>query len=264
MTAQTPVSLLCGATLFFFASCHCAVPPFNLPPWPATYDMRASTLTMACNYTGTLNASHYARFGLVDVDWSNHKEGSVSSWANQHPMNTEVSLERQAAALKSVACPRKCPLPRGCASRSDCPSLRVFVYRNLVKVRGPTMNTRGFECVVVRFYRMRRERAVIVINPLPITNNPIVAWQALPWFGPVREKLEDPAYHAFFVPFGGRVDANGSVPSAHVPACDRNFPTPKCSALYHDQSQTPQYPRGSLLDGSCLAPCDCGGVPCGE
>ena len=131
-----PGALVCSAILLFFTSCHCAAPPFNLPPWPATYDMRASTLTMACNYTGTLNVTHYARFGIVDVDWSNHKEGSPSSWANQHPMNADVSLERQAAALKSAACPRKCPLPRGCASRSDCPSVRVFVYRNLVKVRG--------------------------------------------------------------------------------------------------------------------------------
>jgi hypothetical protein len=31
--------------------------------------------------------------------------------------------------------------------------------------------------------------------------------------------------------------------------------------FYHDQDQTPEYPHG---DGSCDAPCDCGGVPCGE
>ena len=128
-------SATCVSSLFF--ACLASLPS-DLPPWPETYDMRASTLTMACNYTGTLDAQHYARFGLVDVDWSNNKEGSASAWANQHPMNAAVSLERQAAALKSVACPQKCPLPRGCASRSDCPSLRVFVYRNLVKVRDVT------------------------------------------------------------------------------------------------------------------------------
>ena len=31
-----------------------------------------------------------------------------------------------------------------------------------------------------------------------------------------------------------------------------------------DQVQTPQYPKGGTLDGSCGKPCDCGGVPCGE
>ena len=62
--------------LIFPPSCHCAVSQQpNVPPWPATYDMRASTLTMACNYTGTLNATHFSRFGIIDVDWSNHKEG---------------------------------------------------------------------------------------------------------------------------------------------------------------------------------------------
>lgn len=194
-------------------------PSSAVPPWPPTYNMQASTATMACNYTGMLSAS-YAKFGLLDIDWSNHKEGSPSAWANQQPMDTAASLEQQAAAIKAAACPKTCPLPHGCAKSSDCPSKRVFVYRNLVK--------------------------------------------ALPWFGTVREKLEDPSFRDFFVRFRGALAPNGSIPLAHVPACDNNFKPAKCSSLYHDQSQTPQFPKGNLLDGTCAAPCNCGKVPCGE
>ena len=47
-----------------------------------------------------------------------------------------------------------------------------------------------------------------------------------------------------------------------VPVCDTNFDPPKCSNLYHDQTQTPGYPAG---DGVCAAPgCDVGSVPVGE
>lgn len=88
--------------------------------------------------------------------------------------------------------------------------------------------------------------------------------KALPWFTSVREKLEDPAYSGFFIKFNGTTAANGTIPTAHVPACDSHFSPAKCSSLYHDQVQTPQYPKGSLLDGSCSKPCDCGLVPCGE
>ena len=49
---------------------------------------------------------------------------------------------------------------------------------------------------------------------------------------------------------------------SHVPVCDNNYKPPLCSNLYHDQSQTPGYPKG---DGNCAAPaCDVGGVPVGE
>ena len=47
-----------------------------------------------------------------------------------------------------------------------------------------------------------------------------------------------------------------------VPVCDTNFDPPRCSQLYHDQTQTPGYPDG---DGVCAAPgCDVGDVPIGE
>jgi hypothetical protein len=79
--------------------------------------------------------------------------------------------------------------------------------------------------------------------------------KALPWFSAVREKLDDPQYSGWFLPF----KPGGSLPngSYHVPPCTGS----KCSNLYHDQEQTPGYPHG---DGSCAEPCDCGKSPCGE
>ena len=52
-------------------------------------------------------------------------------------------------------------------------------------------------------------------------------------------------------------DGDGTYKS---PVCDHNYTPPKCSELFHAQSQTPNYPHG---DGSCSQPCDCGRVPCG-
>jgi len=79
--------------------------------------------------------------------------------------------------------------------------------------------------------------------------------KALPWFTSVREKLDDPAYSGFFLPFkAGGYYPNGTY---HVPACTDG----KCSSLYHDQDQTPQHPHG---DGSCVNECNCGNQPCGE
>ena len=84
--------------------------------------------------------------------------------------------------------------------------------------------------------------------------------KALPWFTTVREAMTAPATaDAFFLPF----KSGGSLPNGtwHVPACDDSYNPPLCSTRYHDQDQTPGHPHG---DGSCAAPCDCGGVPCGE
>ncbi len=79
---------------------------------------------------------------------------------------------------------------------------------------------------------------------------------ALPFFSDARAKLVDPAYRAWFLPFGPPTVGNASW---HVPPCDRNFDPPLCSTLYHGQVNTPQFP------GQCAAPaCDCGGIPCGE
>ena len=68
--------------------------------------------------------------------------------------------------------------------------------------------------------------------------------------------MDDPAYADWFLKF----DAHNTTPY-HVPQCDKNYSPPKCTALYHDQEQSPGFPSG---DGSCPGPCDCGTNPCGE
>ena len=84
--------------------------------------------------------------------------------------------------------------------------------------------------------------------------------KALPWYTLVRTKVTDPAYAQWFMPFSPKVIANHS--AAHVPVCDDNYDPPRCSNLYHDQTQTPGYPTG---DGVCAPPgCDVGSVPVGE
>ena len=109
----------------------------------------------------------------------------------------------------------------------------------------------------------------------------------------MREKIEDPAYSAWFVRFN--CSADDPTAGCHVPVCDTNYQPPLCSALYHDQEvsaracgreravrssrtlnraaprfasplratqQTPGFPHG---DGDCAPPaCDVGGVPVGE
>lgn len=42
-----------------------------------------------------------------------------------------------------------------------------------------------------------------------------------------------------------------------------SLPSPRhcCIPFHRCWRRTPGYPHG---DGSCSAPCDCGGVPCGE
>jgi hypothetical protein len=63
--------------------------------------------------------------------------------------------------------------------------------------------------------------------------------KALNWIGQVREKLDDPAYADWFVPFNSSYHGMTSNNSFHVPACDwygdaKSGP-PKCSKFYHDQ-----------------------------
>lgn len=163
----------------------------DLPPWPATFRLNASTFVYTCSYeqlTDVSPSSIIARFGLVAFDWSEGKE----LWDKESPMTCEETLVAQAAALK----------------RSN-PAARVLAYRNIVK--------------------------------------------ALPWQATPRAAL-------------GRADAAswvlGFAPNVttHSPRCDTNFVPPRCSSLYHDQVQTPQYPTNSKYDGTCSEPCDCGPV----
>jgi len=84
--------------------------------------------------------------------------------------------------------------------------------------------------------------------------------KALSWFSSVRELLVDPAYAAWFLPFSATPPINGS--RYYSPPCDLNYDPPLCSALFHDQTQSPAFPKG---DGDCAAPaCDTGAVPSGE
>jgi hypothetical protein len=59
--------------------------------------------------------------------------------------------------------------------------------------------------------------------------------KALPWYTLVREKITDPEYKDWFLPFGPPTVGNGW----HVPQCDTNYNPPLCTQLYHDQGQTP-------------------------
>jgi hypothetical protein len=40
----------------------------SLPPWPATWQMNASTIIMPCNYTGYQVPSTIAGWGIVDFE----------------------------------------------------------------------------------------------------------------------------------------------------------------------------------------------------
>ncbi len=82
------------------------------PPWPPTYDMPASTIVYACNYSGIVDPASMARWGVVGFDWSGQKE----VWANAKPMDCESRMVRQARAVKAIN-----------------PSTKVWVYRNYVK-----------------------------------------------------------------------------------------------------------------------------------
>jgi hypothetical protein len=82
--------------------------------------------------------------------------------------------------------------------------------------------------------------------------------KALPWLRSVRRKLEDERYASWFLPFlcqNTTTKLAESNCAMHVPECTDD----KCSALYHDQEQTPH-------SGLCgQEECDCGAsLPCGE
>lgn len=190
------------------------LPPQN-PPWPPTYNMSESLITMQCNSSGLSNPFRGAQFGIVSYDWSNAK----AQWATSKPMDCEERLVEQAVMTKEAG------------------AKHVFVYRNIVK--------------------------------------------ALPWFSSVREKLLDPAYSGFFLPFALSSKSSSSSSSSrdsqethhdpvsiryHVPSCAAENST-KCSPYYHDQEQTPQVPTvdNPTPDGICTEYCDCGqDLPCGE
>ena len=62
--------------------------------------------------------------------------------------------------------------------------------------------------------------------------------KALPWYKAVREKLVDPAYSGFFLPFRCNASAADHLPGeggCHVPR--------QGTLLYHDQDQTSARPH---------------------
>jgi hypothetical protein len=85
-------------------------PPL-LPPWPSTYAMNASTIVMACNYTGYMsaNGTPESKFAVIDYDWSN----ALSLWSASTPMDTNERLLVQADMTKQAS-----------------PDTRVWIYRN--------------------------------------------------------------------------------------------------------------------------------------
>ena len=89
---------------------------------------------------------------------------------------------------------------------------------------------------------------------------------AMPWFTAVRRIMDDEAYRPWFLKFKDGADGRGPLHhdgdgTYHHPVCDHNYSPPKCSDLFHSQTQTPGHPTG---DGNCVnGPCDCGRVPCG-
>jgi hypothetical protein len=179
-----------------------------VPPWPATYVMRDSTVLMPCNGTGLIDpssalAGDFSKWAFASIDWSNGKDGPTG-WSKGRPMDAESGMVEQAARL--VAANKK---------------QRVGVYRNIVA--------------------------------------------AQPWFPSVAEKLRDPKYSGWFLPF------KDSHSPTVAPRCDTPDPPQKrlCSNLFHGTQQVPRWPPENLRhganDANCSAPgCDCGGVPCGR
>lgn len=82
----------------------------GLKGWKPTYNMSMSTIIMPCNTTGYFQPNAAARYGIVDVDWSNAKK----EWASVQPMDCEERLVKQAHLIKA-----------------QNPHTKVWVYRNL-------------------------------------------------------------------------------------------------------------------------------------
>eukprot|EP01084_Bolivina_argentea_P024823 46217_1 len=83
------------------------------PNWTPTYQMNRSTIVMACNESGLFSDAtiqQLARYGIVDIDWSNGKQ----VWASTSPMNDQELLLSEAKRIQAV--------------NKDT---KVWVYRNL-------------------------------------------------------------------------------------------------------------------------------------
>ena len=86
-------------------------PAHLLPRWTPTWDLAASTIVQPCNFSGLMDASFLAKWGVVSMDWSNGR----AAWAQQRPMDCDGMLLQQASAIKAID-----------------PSTHVWVYRALI------------------------------------------------------------------------------------------------------------------------------------
>jgi hypothetical protein len=104
---------------------------------------------------------------------------------------------------------------------------------------------------------LAQARAVKAVNPTAHVWVYRQSVQAINSFTLVREKLDDPAYASWFLPFkpGGSVGPG----RWNVPACDTAFNPPLCSAMYWEDLQLPNAT-------TCGGPCNCttAGYPCGN
>jgi hypothetical protein len=79
--------------------------------------MYRSTVLYTCNNSGMHDVGHAIKFGVVVYDWSNGK----AIWANDHPMDSQQLILRQAEAVLAAepGVPGEAP--------------RVWAYRNTIK-----------------------------------------------------------------------------------------------------------------------------------
>lgn len=95
--------------------------PARTPPWPPTYQVTESLLTMQCNSSGYSSSARAAEFGIVSYDWSNAK----AQWAQARPMDCQERLDQQARQLARFR-------NQNTTTHSNN-STHIFVYRNIVK-----------------------------------------------------------------------------------------------------------------------------------
>lgn len=88
-----------------------------LPTWRPTWNMYRSTVLYICNTSGFHDPKFAVQFGIVVYDWSNGK----AIWANQHPMDSQSLITKQAEMVLSEE-----PGVTGEAPR-------VWAYRNTIK-----------------------------------------------------------------------------------------------------------------------------------
>ena len=101
------------------------LPPHN-PPWPPSYGVTESLLTMQCNSSGYSDVRRGAEFGIVSYDWSNAK----AQWAKQAPMDCEERLFEQARRLDEA---RRRHRTHNNNNTNNNTNTHTFVYRNIVK-----------------------------------------------------------------------------------------------------------------------------------